>query len=367
MSDIKLEKFCSTNRSMGERPPDYPNGWIPVLESQDLKPNQTKPVSAFGYELVVFRGPSGAVHVIDAFCPHLGAHLGIAAKVGKGRCGNDCITCPFHGWQFRASDGQCTLIPNLNDNEINTINAKLTVWRCIERNDVIYVWHHYDGADPHWEPDIISQIEDKQWQCVARTEYSIDCHIQEIEENWTDMAHFPAVHVPLFYPYDQLSWWQDLLQRSISFNIRTNWTTVNEPEPYNAMASIDALTTVFGYDTWAMNFQFKQVGPATLVISYESPLAGGVSGALIQYVNPVAPNKLRFILRNYCSQGFRSRIFAKVLNYFELFMIERDMIIWNNKRFIKTARYTKLDRPIVKFRRWYSQFYADKNYNVLDW
>ncbi|CAG2176064.1 unnamed protein product [Oppiella nova] len=243
-------------------------------------------------------------------------------------------------------------------------------------NDVVYVWHHSDGGEPDWEPDIIDNIHNNKWVCLARTEYNLDCHIQvltdymskEIEENWTDLAHFVTLHTPLYYPFNALNRFQECLQKFISFGIRTNWTSINEPKHYNAMASIDALTTIFGYNTWAMNFQFRQVGPATLVITYDQPdLMGGVSGCLVQYVNPVEPNKVRFILRNYCDRGFRARIFAKVLNFFEIFMIERDMIVWNNKKFVKNAKYTKMDKPIAQFRRWYTQYYSDKNDNLLDW
>ena len=28
-----------------------------------------------------------------------------------GRVKGDCLECPFHGWQFRGSDGQCNHIP----------------------------------------------------------------------------------------------------------------------------------------------------------------------------------------------------------------------------------------------------------------
>lgn len=55
---------------------------------------------------MVFRTESGEAVVFDAYCPHLGANLGIGGQV-KG----DCIECPFHEWQFRASDGVCTHIP----------------------------------------------------------------------------------------------------------------------------------------------------------------------------------------------------------------------------------------------------------------
>lgn len=46
------------------------------------------------------------MHIFDAYCPHLGANLGVGGIV-KG----DCIECPFHQWSFRASDGECTNIP----------------------------------------------------------------------------------------------------------------------------------------------------------------------------------------------------------------------------------------------------------------
>ena len=92
---------------MEELPPFYPNGWISVLESRDLKRNQIKPVFAFGYDLVVFRGSSGKVCAADAYCPHLGANLGVGGKVI-----GDSIRCGFHGWTFD-SDGFCTKAPDI--------------------------------------------------------------------------------------------------------------------------------------------------------------------------------------------------------------------------------------------------------------
>ena len=118
-------------------PPPFPNGWIPVLESRALGPGHVKSVLAFGQELAVVRGATGQVYVLDAFCPHLGANLAVGGTVEQRICssskkvsgddnnnnnGNacngkakptkeDCIRCPFHGWSFRMSDGQCADIP----------------------------------------------------------------------------------------------------------------------------------------------------------------------------------------------------------------------------------------------------------------
>lgn len=58
-------------------------------------------------ELVVWRGQNGVAYVADAYCPHLGAHLGVEGEV-KG----NCIQCPFHNWQFDGSAaGKLTCIP----------------------------------------------------------------------------------------------------------------------------------------------------------------------------------------------------------------------------------------------------------------
>ena len=62
--------------------------------------------STTGENLVVFRTGAGKACVLDAYCPHLGANLGIG-----GRVVGDCIECPFHGWQFDGHDGKCTRVP----------------------------------------------------------------------------------------------------------------------------------------------------------------------------------------------------------------------------------------------------------------
>ena len=53
--------------------PPYPDGWFQVAYSDDVGPGQVVPLSYFGRELVLFRDESQNAHVLDAYCPHLGA------------------------------------------------------------------------------------------------------------------------------------------------------------------------------------------------------------------------------------------------------------------------------------------------------
>src|SRR5437870_2794133 len=79
-------------------------GWYWTLPSSQLKRGQVRAVTLMGKELVLFRGESGTVVALDAYCPHMGAHL------KEGRVEGDSIRCLFHHWKYDAR-GVCTEIP----------------------------------------------------------------------------------------------------------------------------------------------------------------------------------------------------------------------------------------------------------------
>jgi phenylpropionate dioxygenase-like ring-hydroxylating dioxygenase large terminal subunit len=60
---------------------------------------------------VAWRGSSGCAYVADAYCPHIGAHLGVGGTVL-----GECIQCPFHSWTFDGKEnGKLTSIPYSTD------------------------------------------------------------------------------------------------------------------------------------------------------------------------------------------------------------------------------------------------------------
>ncbi len=66
---------------------------------------EVKPLKYLGRDLVAFRGEDGRARVLDAFCAHLGAHLGVGGTV----VGN-AVRCPFHAWCWDG-DGNCVEVP----------------------------------------------------------------------------------------------------------------------------------------------------------------------------------------------------------------------------------------------------------------
>ena len=62
-----------------------PFGWYALAYSAELSLGDVKPLFYFDEHMVLFRTEAGQAHVMEAFCPHLGAHLGHGGKVAR-RC-----------------------------------------------------------------------------------------------------------------------------------------------------------------------------------------------------------------------------------------------------------------------------------------
>jgi nitrite reductase (NADH) small subunit/3-phenylpropionate/trans-cinnamate dioxygenase ferredoxin subunit len=69
-----------------------------VCRISDIPEGEGKTVSVNGKLVAVFQS-GGHFHAIDDTCPHMGASLsGGAVEEGV-------VTCPWHAWRFRLSDG----------------------------------------------------------------------------------------------------------------------------------------------------------------------------------------------------------------------------------------------------------------------
>jgi len=166
--------------------PPYPNGWFAVAHSDSLARGQVRGVHYLGEDLVIFRGEDGQVRVADAYCPHLGAHLGKGGKVE-----GNTLRCPFHGWRFDGRDGRCVEIPYAKR---IPPQARLDSYPALECNGMILVWHHAEGKEPEWQPEVVPEILDPSYELHRTHEWTIKSHPQEIMENGVDFAHFATLH-----------------------------------------------------------------------------------------------------------------------------------------------------------------------------
>lgn len=61
----------------------YPSGWSALAFSHELRPGTvlTRPLA--GRDVVLYRTGTGALRAVRPYCPHLGAHLGLAKVEGR--------------------------------------------------------------------------------------------------------------------------------------------------------------------------------------------------------------------------------------------------------------------------------------------
>jgi phenylpropionate dioxygenase-like ring-hydroxylating dioxygenase large terminal subunit len=97
-------------------------------------------VRFMGQELVLFRGARGQLGLVDAHCPHLGAHMGVGGTVTP----DGCLQCPFHGWKFGV-DGKCVEIPYSSGSV--PAQAATRAHRVAESHRVIMAWHDAEGRE----------------------------------------------------------------------------------------------------------------------------------------------------------------------------------------------------------------------------
>jgi nitrite reductase (NADH) small subunit len=69
-----------------------------VCRLSELPPGEGKTVVVGGKEVAIFRC-GDQVYAIDDMCPHMGASL------AGGAVEDGIVTCPWHAWRFRLSDG----------------------------------------------------------------------------------------------------------------------------------------------------------------------------------------------------------------------------------------------------------------------
>ncbi|KAK7896589.1 hypothetical protein WMY93_021914 [Mugilogobius chulae] len=346
-------------RKIGELPPVYPNGWYCVLDSHQLQRGGRAERhgaryvrSPHGQQVAVFRGQEGKAHVLDAYCPHLGANLAVGGRV----VGN-CLECPFHGWQFEGSDGKCAKIPYA---EKVPDFAKVRRWPSVEVNGQIYVWFHCDGEEPQWDVPEQSEITRGEWVYRGRTEHYVNAHIQEIPENAADIAHLGHLHQPGMISGVDLRYTKNRAWEFMQHEWKVEWHPEPEPHTHCSQMLVKHALHLFGLH-WSLldvSVVARQTGPGVVFIRFDHRFLG--SGVIMHCVTPQEP-LLQLVTHTIFYQANIPAPVPKFILKSECIQFERDVMVWNNKRYNPNPMLVKEDSAIQRHRRWFSQFYSENS------
>ena len=304
--------------------PRYPNGWFQVAYSDELPPGAVKPLAYFGKQLVLFRTEGGEPKLLDAHCPHLGAHLGHGGKV-KG----DCVECPFHAWKFDGT-GACREVPYASK---IPPRAQIPTWHLREVNGLLMAWHHADGAPPQWELPVLPEYGAADWTPYEKRSWKIRTHNQEMAENSVDSAHFLYLHGTQEMP--------ETSAEQLGHVLHATSTTVMKTPQGKVKGNIEVHAHGFGFTTT----RFRGLVETLLVSS-----ATTIDEDFVEL-------RFAFTVKKMVNEGVTSTVAAAFQREIAR-QLEQDIPIWENKIYVHPPVLVDGDGPIGLFRRWAKQFYG---------
>lgn len=328
---VKREPYKIIKKEWPER---YARGWH-VLGKADSFTSEPQMVEYFGTRMVAYRGEDdGEVHVLDAYCPHMGADL------SKGCVKGNSILCPFHGWSWGA-DGVCDDIPyakKIPD------KAVIKSWPTMEENGLLFVWNDHENLEPipGQEPSRSEDYHSGEWTDWVMNRIPIQTHCRELVDNMCDMAHFGPVH------YSTVN----------SFS--------NEQEGHVFVQYMVGGHEILTEGECPMTSVAKYEGPAYMTTTMTGMMDGQpvTTHLLVSHI-PVSTGEFHInfgVMMKKNPNLTEKQNQAMVDEYTELSIasFQQDIEIWDNKVLNDNPVLCDGDGPINMVRKWYSQFYMDR-------
>lgn len=325
----------------GVPPARFARGWHCLGLTEQFTDGAPHEIEAFGTKLVVFQAQNtGKLHVLDAYCRHMGGNL------ARGSVKGDRISCPFHGWLWNG-EGKCADIPYAHR---VPPRARTRAWPTLEENKQLFVWHDPEGTPPPEDVTIprIDAVFSGEWSDWTWNSLRIDgSNCREIVDNVVDMAHFFYVHnsFPTYFKNVFEGHIATQHQATAPRGDMTSAETVSAQGDTRSVASyhgpsymivhLDMDVNDVTHETVMINCHYP-VGPDSFVLMY---------GAIVKKL-PGTTDEEAARTAAMTSQGLAAGF-------------EQDIEIWQNKTRIDNPLLCDQDGPVYQLRRWYEQFYVD--------
>jgi len=308
--------------------PRLPYGWFVVARSHEIPVAGVRSYRYFDQDLVLYRAADGTAYAVEAYCPHLGAHL------GEGGCVvDDSLRCPFHGWRF-GPDGRCVEVPY----SPRLPRVGVRTWPLVERAGLVFLWHDADGGAPGFD---LPAFEGDDYTDRREVDWVVRTHPQELMENTADIAHFGFLHGARNHRYLH-DWDSDGPLAATRIGFSASGAALGAPVDW-----ID------------LEIDFRLFGLGYLVIDSHVEVAG-VDGRIRICATPVEGDLVRVFfmsnVRRMPDPGFTAMV-DQLFHEAALADFKQDLKIWQHKVYRPRPVLVQGDGPILKYRQWASQFY----------
>lgn len=339
----------------------FGRGWFVVAESSQVQ-RQPMNIHYFGQDMVLYRGESGKVVMLDAYCPHMGTHLGKSCGSATVLDGSfmegDSIRCPFHAWRF-GPDGRCDHIPYF-DGPIPE-EARVKSWPVEERWGFVFCWHDPENHAPDFPLPDIPEWEDPEFVRWRGLDHVADLkHPIEIFDNMSDAPHLTHLHgsgTVLAY------------ENEVEGHLYHQRETMGE-----GFSATEESMAILGHKA-AENTNIKKM---TTVGAYHGPglmLARFIEAKGIQLlcVTPIDDGTCRVLsaaMMRSPTGGADAATDEQIREKFSALVVDglrRDGEVWEHKKPALQILQLPTDGPFGRGRQWYSQFFnpRGKSHSIL--
>ena len=313
----------------------YPSGWSALAFSDELRPGTvlTRPLA--GEDVVLYRLGTGALRAVRPYCPHLGAHLGLAKVDG------DDLVCPFHLFAF-GPDGKCVRT-GYDTKPPRSPLAQLPVH---EVNGAVFVWRHHDGRAPDWSIPEWHRIGHRPARAAA---WELAGNAQEVIENSVDVGHFATLH----------GWRKAEMGGPVAYDGTRFHVSMRAHESAPLLGDFVVEVEVDGYGLGCLHADVHTPRIGLRMCTMVMPTA-------------IAPNRMQFRQRNRVAFTEPARLpapLARAVSRAAARLLDRavfrssceftaaDFPVWHHKEYRRPPGLAPGDGPIGPFRRWALQFY----------
>jgi phenylpropionate dioxygenase-like ring-hydroxylating dioxygenase large terminal subunit len=327
--------------------------------------------------MVAFRGMDGQVGLLDAWCPHMGTHVGYGGYVD-----GNAVVCPYHEWKFD-KDGVLVHIPYIQDGGPRDCARTMNHMRkfpIIEKFGMIFAWMHADNEEPT-HPWFLEPPEKLGLKFACRAVMgTFHMHVMEPVHNSCDWYHFATVHSVLgqhwrssFKLIQVLNW-----SPPARCNITKSVDDDGNPLPPDHMIT-DQFTKklkILGIPVpqhivdqsmiTQVNFSGCMMGSITM----KSPLMPFL-GTIYTLVcmSPIGPFQTNMELWTYHDWGWWSPLAWLMTLIFRRTM-NQDREVWEHRTHPTKRNWVKNDYQWKQLDEWLNQFYSPSSLgwtNELDW
>jgi 3-ketosteroid 9alpha-monooxygenase subunit A len=317
-------------------PPGLSHLWVFITFTNKIKCEQIIPLTIVDKHLVLWKSQSGQLSLLDAYCPHLGAHL------EKGTIKGEMIQCNFHNRKFDVN-GICSGFGKNNPSYILQ-----------QVDNMIFAW--FGDTAPTWEvPSFLKGFagndDSSEWKILKTKKLNYNFAPKDLLDNTVDPIHFKTFHKQCdnYKPIEIISKNHFCFISKATFIGHPSFTKRNIPfllelvtESYGPTNLIVSATAKFLGREYYFKFIFLCTPKASINTDYTLSIA----------IKTKPKQKLsipqRLFLFFYVREAFRIQI--------KEFRIE-SRNIWETKTYLENPDYFPQEQAMNEYNEWYKQFF----------